>query len=98
MLRVEACRRVGQPGLRLGRRILHAEGPAGAKTREGKGLRNHFGQSLPALRLAGLTRIVSELRDRRQPDWKPVLVPVLIEGGPWKGLKLGVRGQTAMPP
>lgn len=89
---------MGQPGLRLGRRILHAEGPAGAKTREGKGLRNHFGQSLPALRLAGLTRIVSELRDRRQPDWKPVLVPVLIEGGPWKGLKLGVRGQTAMPP
>ena len=96
--RAEACRRVGQPGLRLGRRALHAEGPAGAKTREGQGLRNHFGQSLPGLRLVGLTRVVSELGDRRQPDWKSVLVPALVEGGPWRGLKFGVRGQRAMPP
>lgn len=76
--RAEACRRVGQPGLRLGRRASTPKAQQVPEAREGRG-KTTLGK-MQALRLVELRQEVVSSLGTNQPDYKSVLVPEDLGG------------------
>lgn len=74
----------GHRGNRLSGFQSHGRWAGGVRTVEAA--RRYESISRVARKASGLWRQKAGL------DWRPVLVPAPVEGGPWRGLKVGAGG------